>query len=99
MYRYQTAKHGFYISLKRRGWCWFYHLNEAGLRAIQIGPVIIEIWYNTPHQVRNRTDIRTIPFPNRVAARRIHSRLDCKSSVAGSTPDRGILIILRPTSI
>jgi len=44
MYRYQTAKHGFYISLKRRGWCWFYHLNEAGLRAIQIGPVIIEIW-------------------------------------------------------
>lgn len=44
MKRYESAQHGFYISLKRHGWCWFYHLNEAGCRVIQIGPAILEIW-------------------------------------------------------
>lgn len=32
------------ITLKPRGWCWFHHLNEAGARAIQIGPLVLEIW-------------------------------------------------------
>lgn len=37
-------QHGFHITINLRNWCWFYHLNEAGLRAIQVGCIILEIW-------------------------------------------------------
>ncbi len=30
------------VTLKRFGWC-LHHSNEAGLRAIQFGPLVIEI--------------------------------------------------------
>jgi len=29
-----------------RSWCFWHHDHENGLRAIQIGPIIIEIWRN-----------------------------------------------------
>lgn len=39
-----TIEHGYHITINPRNWCLFYHLNEAGLQAIQIGCIIIEIW-------------------------------------------------------
>ena len=30
------------VSFKRRGWCLWYYLNEAGLTVIQVGPLVIE---------------------------------------------------------
>jgi len=44
-----TRNSGWLLSLKRH-WCWWHHLNEAGCRAIQVGPVILEIWDIYPQQ-------------------------------------------------
>lgn len=35
----------FCLSVKP-SWCWFCHLNEGGLRALQIGFVVLEIAHN-----------------------------------------------------
>jgi hypothetical protein len=28
--------------------CWFYYLNEAGGISLQVGPIILEIFYDAP---------------------------------------------------
>lgn len=33
------------LTLKRRGWCLFHVCSEAGLTAVQCGPVCCEFWY------------------------------------------------------
>lgn len=37
---------GWLLSLKRRGWCWWHHSNEAGARCIQIWFLILEMWHH-----------------------------------------------------
>ncbi|WP_261363059.1 hypothetical protein [Gemmata palustris] len=32
----------FTVTLKRAGWC-FHHSNEAALRVLQVGPLVIEL--------------------------------------------------------
>ncbi len=40
----ETYESGWCLSWKWRGWTLWHHSNEAGARAIQVGPVILEIW-------------------------------------------------------
>ena len=43
----EKAKTKWLVSVKPiRSWCFWHHDHENGLRAIQIGPIIIEIWRN-----------------------------------------------------
>lgn len=43
-----TRDSGWLLSVKGirhfRGWCLWHHSNEAGMRVIQVGPVVLEIW-------------------------------------------------------
>jgi hypothetical protein len=39
---------GWHLTFKRRGWCWFHHSNEAGMRVVQIGPLVLELWNHQP---------------------------------------------------
>lgn len=40
----QTLDQGWLLSFKRRGWCLWHHSNEAGMRVIQVGFLILEVW-------------------------------------------------------
>lgn len=35
---------GLLLSLKPSGWTLWHHSNEEGMRVIQIGPLVLEIW-------------------------------------------------------
>lgn len=41
-----TKDSGWLLSLKLnpRGWTLWHHSNEAGMRVVQIGPLVLEIW-------------------------------------------------------